>query len=128
MILDTHIFLWMNEGPEKLAKKIRTLIESPETLLYLSAASALEISMKCSIKKLYLPSDAATYVHERVASNNLLSLPITLKHGLMAGSFSAEHRDPFDRLLAAQAIIEEMPILTVDRKFEQFPCTVIWAS
>jgi len=127
VILDTHVFLWMNQTPEKLSKKIRAVIEKQDTELYFSAASALEISIKCNLNKLRLPTAPEIYIAERIASNNLNHLPISTKHALMAGTFSMKHKDPFDRLLAAQAIIEDLPLLTIDKKLDEFPCAVLWA-
>ena len=113
---------------KKLSKKTIALIEASNTELYLSSASAFEISIKYYLKKLPLPSIPEKYVPKRILSNALRELPISMKHTLMAGAFASLHKDPFDRLLAAQAICESMELLTVDKKFEEFPCKTIWAS
>lgn len=128
IIVDTHIFLWMNQAPEKLSTQSIALFESPEYEIYLSAASAFEISIKYYQKKLMLPNIPEKYVPMRILSNSLLELPISARHTLIAGAFLSAHRDPFDRLIAAQSQCENMKILTVDKKFSEFPCQIIWAD
>jgi PIN domain nuclease of toxin-antitoxin system len=127
-LLDTHVWLWMNGEPRRLSSETRELLADPATELYLSAASAWEIAIKAALGKLQLPMPAARYVAERTAANRLRSLPITAGHALTAGALPPHHRDPFDRLLLGQAIVEELPLLTADRQMGAYDAPLRWAD
>lgn len=120
LLLDTHIFLWALMVPEKLPASLRALLEDDDTGVFVSAASAWEISTKYRLGKL---SGAARVVADYPAAISGLQaeqLPITAAHALKAGLWSVPHRDPFDRMLAAQAAIESLPLATTDRAMQQF--------
>lgn len=127
ILIDTHVFLWLNQDPERLLPEIRELISLPATKLFLSSASAFEITIKYHLKKLSLPMDPEKYVPARLRSNDILELPISINHTLVAGSLSVAHKDPFDRLLVAQSMIEKLPLLTANKKLSGFSCALMWA-
>src|SRR5882724_9466747 len=107
----------MQAEPERLSARSRRLITNSENELLLSAASAWEIAIKTALGKLRLPEPTAGYVTSRMAEGGIQPLPVLHAHALRVATLPAHHRDPFDRLLIAQAQIEEMPILTADRQF-----------
>ena len=117
----------MAAAPDRLSAGSRTLIESTDNELYLSAASAWEISIKHALGKLRLPEDPARYVPTRLEALRMMPLAVEIGHALHAGALPAHHRDPFDRLLIAQAFIEDLPILTSDRAFQAYGVPTIQA-
>ena len=125
ILLDTQCWLWMSLAPERFSATARRLLEDRQHALYLSAASAWEIAIKHALGKLRLPEPPASYVPARVAALGVLSLPIDHQHALHVASLPPHHRDPFDRMLVAQAQIEELPIMTADPVFSGYAVTTI---
>jgi PIN domain nuclease of toxin-antitoxin system len=125
ILLDTQSWLFMAASPERLSADARSLVGSTEHDLYLSAASAWEISIKFSLGKLRLPEPPARYVPSRLATLRVSPLAIETDHALRVAALPAHHRDPFDRLLIAQAQLEELPILTSDPVFRAYDVATI---
>jgi PIN domain nuclease of toxin-antitoxin system len=115
----------MAAAPERLSDDARALVEAADNELYLSAASAWEIAIKYSLGKLRLPESPAGYVPSRLRATQTTALPIEHSHALRVSTLPAHHRDPFDRLLIAQAQIEQLPILTADPAFRRYDVTTI---
>ncbi len=114
-LLDTSVFLWALGAEHKLNQKARDLISSRESELYLSAASSWEIAIKFALGTLALPKPPSQFVPNAIGMLAIRSLDITHSHSLAAGELPAHHRDPFDRMLVAQARLEEMVLLTANR-------------
>lgn len=119
-LLDTHVLLWLLGDPDRMPEDVRDELADRTNALLVSAASALEISTKVRIGKLDAPS-LPTTLGRRVADLGATELPVTLEHGLLAGSLRWDHRDPFDRLLVAQAMLEELVLVTVDTAITALP-------
>ncbi|MGD0465468.1 MAG: type II toxin-antitoxin system VapC family toxin [Gammaproteobacteria bacterium] len=124
-LLDTHIFLWWLTKAQNLSKKIIDIIKNPENELYLSAISSWEICTKIQIKKLWLPEDPIYYIPKKINEHNIFELDINHKHSLQLSSLPLIHKDPFDRMLIAQAIVEKMVLLSFDKIFKKYPITTI---
>ena len=120
LLLDTHIFLWAVLEPERLRPRLRSLLEDPDNALLVSAVSAFEITTKHRLGK--LPGAAVLLEQYALTLGELRAseLPITTAHALKAGSWHTPHRDPFDRLLAAQASVEQLPLVSVDALMAEF--------
>jgi len=127
LLLDTHIWLWLQTTPTRIADDVLDDLRDPATQLLLSAASSWEISIKYALGKLDLPQPPTSYVPERLRTSRVDALPITVQHTLVAGELPAHHNDPFDRLLIAQAISESLTLVTVDRAFEACEMPLRWA-
>lgn len=126
-LLDTHTFLWAVRGSEKLSDTAVKTIEDMRIQVYLSAVSAYEIMNKHRIGKLPEFDDIAKNYFSFVKKLNVLPLSVSDEHAHFAGEFEWEHRDPFDRLLAAQVKIENMTLLTNDPAFKELPwMSVLW--
>ena len=121
LLLDTHVVLWWLTDDPVLATDIKDRIDT-EPDVYLSPVTLWEIAIKQSLGKLPGPTDLA----ERVRDAELRELPIRHDHAIAAGRLPLIHRDPFDRMLIAQALVEEIPILTVDGRFQRYGVEVIW--
>lgn len=126
ILLDTHTFLWWNEASPRLSKKALVLLADPANTLLLSVVSAWELVLKTQTGKLRLPEPPSVYVPTRMAHYAMAALPVTLAHVLAAESLPLHHRDPFDRLLIAQATIEGVPIVTADPDFRRYAIKVVW--
>jgi PIN domain nuclease of toxin-antitoxin system len=119
-LLDTSVFLWSLGAEHKLNQKARDLISSTAAELYLSAASSWEMAIKYALGTLALPKPPSQFVPNAIGSLAIRSLDITYFHSLMAGELPLHHRDPFDRMLIAQARLENMTLLTADRTFSKY--------
>ena len=126
LLLDTHAFLWWLDGDAKLSPAVKKLIEATTTEVIVSAATGWEIATKARIGKLPKALPIARRLPEVVAQQGFTSLAITIEHGQRAGWLPGPHRDPFDRMLAAQALTFDIPIATKDRMFESFGVNVVW--
>ncbi len=127
-LIDTHCWLWWLSEPERLNARARRRIADRRNAVFFSAASAWEIAIKAALGKLRLPEPAATYVPSRVSAQGMVPLPINQRHALHLETMPPHHRDPFDRMLIAQAQIEALPVLTADRNFLPYEVKVLWAS
>jgi PIN domain nuclease of toxin-antitoxin system len=120
ILLDTHCWLWLQVEPERIAEPELRALESPECEPLLSAASSWEIAVKYALGKLPLPASPDEYVPDRMRSSGVGGLAVEHRHALHVATLPPHHRDPFDRLLVAQAQLEEIPILTADRRLEAY--------
>lgn len=127
ILLDTQCWLWMTLTPERFSASARAQVEAGDNELYLSAASAWEIAIKYSLGKLRLPEPPTRYVPSRLDATQTLPLPIEHNHTLHVATLPPHHRDPFDRLLIAQAQLEDLPIITADPLFARYDVTTITA-
>lgn len=127
VLLDTQVWLWMLAAPERLSTRSRALVASTTTELVLSAVSTWEIAIKHSLGKLSLPEPPADYVARLMTSTGVLPLPIYHRHTLHVATLPAHHADPFDRLLVAQAQLEDLPVLTADAMLRQYDVQTIAA-
>ncbi len=125
-LLDTHAFLWWVTDHPKLSDPVRDIIGNPENEIYLSAASCWEIAIKAGLGRLDLSEDLHTFIPEQIRINQFQSVPIQISHSLQVHQLPRYHRDPFDRMLVAQAIVMKMPILTVDPMLARYGVECIW--
>jgi PIN domain nuclease of toxin-antitoxin system len=124
VLLDTHVWLWMLTAPERLDAH-RSLLEDPSSTLLLSAASSWEIALKYASGRLPLPEPPERYVPARMRTTQTEPLPITHAHTLAVGALPLHHRDPFDRLLVAQAQLLGIPLLTADAALQDYDVEVL---
>ena len=126
LLLDTHTLLWWLDGDQKLTRRVRSLIEDTSNDIFVSAVTGWEIATKARLGKLPKALPIARRIPEVVAEQGFLVLPVSLEHGQRAGWLPGPHRDPFDRMLAAQAQAQGLPIATIDPQFERFGVEVVW--
>jgi PIN domain nuclease of toxin-antitoxin system len=124
-LLDTRTFLWAITNDGRLSRRAQQIYTGPNNL-WLSVASVWEILIKVRAGKLPLPEPTGSYVVKELAKNRIEVLPIKLDHVLKVESLESHHRDPFDRILIAQSLVENLPILTADPAFEGYPAKLIW--
>lgn len=127
ILLDTHVWLWLNGDPERLNEEARGALADPENDLFLSAASTWEIAIKHAAGRLELPAPPAQYIPTRLAENNVRPLPIQHGHTLAAAELPLHHRDPFDRMLVAQARQEGLHLATGDERLRAYDAPILWS-
>jgi len=125
-LLDTHTFLWWLLDVPNLSVECRQILDDGANEILLSVVSGYELAYKAHVGRLTLPEAPDAYVRSRLAANGFGALSIELSHALRAASLPVIHRDPFDRLLVAQAQLEGLPIMTADPAIAQYDVDVIW--
>ncbi|HUL75169.1 MAG TPA: type II toxin-antitoxin system VapC family toxin [Vicinamibacterales bacterium] len=126
LLLDTHTLLWWLDGDRRLSRRARAAIGDDGNAVFVSAASAWELATKARLGKLPGAVDVATDVAGCLTRQGFLELPITVLHAQRAGSLRIDHRDPFDRMLIAQAQMEDLPIVTNEGLFDGFGIERVW--
>ena len=126
LLLDTHTFLWWDGEPSKLSARALAACQEPANTLVLSTASAWEMQIKQQLGKLKLSLSLREIITAQQQSNGLEVLPIQLEHVLRLEALPAHHKDPFDRLLNAQAVAEDMPLVSADPNLAQYPVQLLW--
>ena len=122
LLLDTHVFLWWRGMPGRLREEARTAIAEAE-IVFVSAASAWEAAIKASVGRLEIPGS----IEDAVIDSGFEKLPITFGHAERTAGLPLHHRDPFDRLLIAQAQVEDLKLVTHDRAMESYEVSILWA-
>jgi len=126
LLLDTHAFLWAVMQPAKLSAKVRRLLESADMELIVSAASAWEIATKYRLGQLPGAKPILADFNDVMRRLDARILAISHTHALRSGRYPQDHADPFDRILAAQAELEHLPLASRDAALRQFPIELVW--
>ena len=126
VLLDTHALIWFVAGSEHLPTAVRGVIEDARNDVYVSAVSAMEITTKYRLGKLPSAAPLAVDFERVIAERGFLPLPITVGHAERAGSMDIPHKDPFDRLLIAQAMIEDLTLISNEAVFSGFGVGRLW--
>jgi PIN domain nuclease of toxin-antitoxin system len=125
LLLDTHVFIWWDSDPAQLSQPALTALRDPANTIAFSVVSVWEMAIKRQLGKLILRLPLSQIVAHQQA-NGLQVLPVTLTHTLAVEGLPPVHKDPFDRLLAAQANVEGVDFVTADPIFAQYPVRVLW--
>jgi PIN domain nuclease of toxin-antitoxin system len=125
-LLDTHVLLWWLFDDPRLSSPAFDTMKAPDNALLVSSVSGWEIATKIRLGKLPHAGEVAQNLPSLLRRSRMDVLPITMEHALAAGALPGPHRDPFDRMLIAQAQLEALPIITSDPAFKQYPVTLIW--
>lgn len=128
VLVDTHCWLWQLGEPQRLGEEARTTLSLPENEVFLSAASAWEIVIKHALGRLSLPIPPTEYIPSRMAALGNISLPVTQTHVLRVEDLPLHHKDPFDRVLIAQALAEGLHFVTADPVLRMYQVPIIWAG
>ncbi|MDT7778610.1 MAG: hypothetical protein QOC99_1122 [Acidobacteriota bacterium] len=126
LLLDTPAFLWFIMGSSNLSPSARALIEDEASERFLSVASLWEIAIKLSIGKLTLSAPFDVLIPQQLSLNGIELLGVAIHHATVVSTLPFHHRDPFDRLLIAQAIVESMPIISMDTAFDMYAVNRLW--
>lgn len=126
ILLDSHAFLWFVWDDPLLSPAARHRIEDPANRKWVSVASCWEIAIKAGLGKLRLGEPTTTFLPRELATNHFSLLRIELAHATLVETLPPHHKDPFDRLLIAQAIIEKLPLVSADAVFDEYGVTRLW--
>ena len=126
VLLDTHVFLWWVEGNRVLPAKVRSIVADPANECLISLVSAWELAIKAGLGKLKLALPVKRFIVENVAANGFRMLDIKIAHVGRVETLASHHGDPFDRLLIAQALEEDIPLVTADPIFRKYGVKRIW--
>lgn len=126
LLLDTHALLWLDAEPNKIPESTREAVSDPQSSIFVSAASAYEISLKNRTGKLPGAERLIEQFANRLAAYRFQILDITSAHAIAAGRLDLRHRDPFDRLLIAQALGEDLTLVSNEKLFESFGVRRLW--
>ena len=126
LLLDTHAFLWFAAGDGRLSSRARRRIEDPANDKFLSVASVWEIAIKRSLGKLTLSVSLDVLVDDGAVHNGIALLEVARDHAVAVGHLPFHHRDPFDRLLICQAMVEEMAVVSNDAALDAYPIQRLW--
>lgn len=126
VLLDTHALLWWLFDDPRLSVRARAIIADPDNIVMMSSASAWEIATKYRLGKLPEAGEAVHQLPELLERAQISVLPVSVAHALKAGLLPGPHRDPFDRMLIAQAAYEDLPLVTLDPAFVDYAVELIW--
>lgn len=126
MLLDTGVLLWWLDDSPLLSRRARKLIADADNEFLVSHASAWEMSIKAGLGKLQLPKPVARFFPEQLAANRFSAMPIDLRAITAVETLPPHHRDPFDRLLIAQALTSNLPIVSADKQFDAYGVKRLW--
>ena len=128
LLLDTHVLLWFLADDPQLTASAKARIEDASNRKFVSIATCWEIAIKTGLKKLDLGEPAATFLTRELATNHFELLDIRLAHATFVETLPLHHKDPFDRLLAAQALIEDIPLVSADAIFDCYGVNRFWTE
>jgi PIN domain nuclease of toxin-antitoxin system len=126
LLLDTHTFLWLVEGSPKLSPAAQAALADPANELFLSVASVWELAIKIGNTKITLSEPLDVFVGKWTVTYQLALLPIDTPHALAVLGLPNHHRDPFDRMLIAQSLVERMTLVSGDAKFAPYSVPILW--
>ena len=125
-LLDTHVVIWLLAGMPRVGPELYNVLSDPRHAVYVSAVSAWEIAIKVGLGRLSVPPHLEDWLPAELAAAGLKTLPIHLDHALGVERIPRLHADPFDRLLIAQAVSEDLTLVTADRAFEAYDLKLVW--
>jgi PIN domain nuclease of toxin-antitoxin system len=124
-LLDTHALIWALSEPSRLPTNVRTAIEDPRNDIHVSAASAWEIGIKAGLGKIDFPLES---LEGAIGEAGFVELPVCVRHAVAIKELPSHHRDPFDRLLVAQAALDELVLVTRDRQLSAYNVRTLWGE
>jgi len=124
-LLDTHTFLWAISGDKRLSRRAAEVFAGPSDL-WLSVASIWEVLIKVQVGKMSLPVPTGPYIVKKLVENRIKTLGVSRDHVLKVETLAMHHHDPFDRMLIAQSLEEDLPLVTSDAAFKNYPMRIIW--
>jgi PIN domain nuclease of toxin-antitoxin system len=125
-LLDTHTFLWFVEGSDRLSRRARAIIDDPSNSLFWSVASMWEVVVKAGTGQLRVVGGNADALLKYMVQNGIDELDISFRHALAVARLPLYHKDPFDRIMVAQAIVEQLVIISADGQLARYPVDVLW--
>ncbi len=126
LLLDSHAFVWMHEEPHKLSVNVAYEILNPANQIFLSVVTVWELQIKIALKKFSFSDTLENVILREQQTNKVQILPVNLSHALYLENLPLHHKDPFDRLLISQAIVENMTLVSADEQFAKYQVNLLW--
>jgi PIN domain nuclease of toxin-antitoxin system len=126
LLSDTHAFIWSFSNTKKLSPTAAQAFKNPANQIFVSVASIWEIQIKIGLGKMIFNDTLENIINEQQTVNNIQILPVKLAHALFLENLPLHHKDPFDRLLISQAVVENMTLVTADPEFSKYPVNLLW--
>jgi PIN domain nuclease of toxin-antitoxin system len=126
LLIDTHVFLWWLTDDPRLSPRARRSLGGSATIVHFSVASAWEMAIKIGLGRLHVATDFGSFIIRHLAANRFEVLPILVPHALRIASLPPHHRDPFDRMLAVQAMVENLSLVSADAAFDAYGVPRLW--
>jgi PIN domain nuclease of toxin-antitoxin system len=125
-LLDTHAFLWFVLDDKRISTEAKSIIADSKNTIYFSAASAWEMAIKTKLARLKIIGDIEPFIIEQLSTNSFVPLSITISHALYTERLPQIHKDPFDRIIIAQSKLEDLPLISKDKKVRKYKITMAW--
>jgi PIN domain nuclease of toxin-antitoxin system len=125
-LLDTHAFLWFVLDDKRISTEAKSIIADSKNTIYFSAASAWEMAIKTKLARLKIIGDIEPFIIEQLSTNSFVPLSITISHALYTERLPQIHKDPFDRIIIAQSKLEDLPLISKDKKVRKYKVTMVW--
>lgn len=126
LLLDTSAFLWWITDSKRVTARVRQVLGDEDNEVWFSVASGWEIAIKAGLRRVSFAEDPEQLIPEQLSANGFQVLPVQLRHALKVSALPSVHRDPFDRLLVAQALVEGLTIVSGDVRIGEYPVDVLW--
>ena len=126
LLSDTHSFIWSFSNTKKLSPTAAQAFKNPANQIFLSVASVWEMQIKIALVKMIFKDTLETIINEQQSINGIQILPVNLSHALYVENLPPHHKDPFDRLLISQAIVENMTLVSADANFAKYQVNLLW--
>ena len=126
LLIDSHTFVWWRDEPHKLSQNVFAEISNPNNHVFLSVVTVWELQIKIALRKFTVKGGLENAVKDEQQNNHFQILPVNLSHALYLENLPLHHKDPFDRLLISQAIVENMTLVTADPEFTKYQANLLW--
>ena len=126
LLLDSHVFVWMHDAPQKLSRTVTNKITDATNQIYLSVASVWELQIKIKLGGFSFSDKFETVIRQQQETNFLQILPVELSHALHLENLPLHHKDPFDRLLISQSVVENMTLVSADKRLSAYDLNLLW--
>jgi len=125
-LLDTHAFLWFVLDDKRISTNAKLIIKDSKNEIFFSAASAWEMAIKIKLNRLKIKGNLESFIVEQLSANNILPLSITISHSLYTERLPQFHKDPFDRIIIAQSIVENLQLISTDKDIRKYNVKLVW--
>jgi PIN domain nuclease of toxin-antitoxin system len=125
-MLDTHAFLWFVLDDRRISAKAKSIIQDSKNEIFFSAASAWEMAIKVNLNRLKIIGNLEPFIIEQLSTNNIVPLSITIYHALYTEQLPQIHKDPFDRIIIAQSIVENLQLISTDKDIRKYKVATVW--
>jgi PIN domain nuclease of toxin-antitoxin system len=125
-LLDTHAFLWFVMDDKRISTNAKTIIKDSKNEIFFSAASAWEMAIKIKLNRLKIKGDLKSFIIEQLSTNNFFPLSISIYHSLYTEQLPQIHKDPFDRIIIAQSLVENLQLISTDKDVRKYEVATVW--